>query len=58
VILSKYDIIWKAFSESAGRVNPRFSLLLLFFGYFTGILWDVLIKPVEAIIRIFTGGSL
>jgi len=40
------------------KYGPIMLLMLLFFGYFTGILWDVLIKPVEAIIRIFTGGSL
>ncbi|UCG82092.1 MAG: site-2 protease family protein [Dehalococcoidia bacterium] len=39
------------------RYGPIMLLTLLLFGYMTGILWDILIKPVEAFIRIFTGGS-
>ncbi len=40
------------------RYGPLLLLLLLFFGYFTGVLWDVLIRPVDGFIRLFAGQGL
>ena len=40
------------------KYGPMILLVLLFFGYFTGLLWDALIWPVDGFIRIFAGGSL
>ncbi len=37
------------------RYGPILLLLLLVFGYATGILWDILIRPVDALMRLFTG---
>ena len=37
------------------RWGPMFLLLLLFFGYFTGVLWDILIRPVDGFMRLFAG---
>ena len=37
------------------RYGPVLLLLLLLFGYATGILWDILIRPVDALMRLFTG---
>ena len=39
------------------RYGPILLMLLLFLGYFTGILWDVLIRPVDGFIRLFAGQS-
>ncbi|MCJ7769491.1 MAG: site-2 protease family protein [Dehalococcoidales bacterium] len=40
------------------RYGPILLMLLLLFGYFTGILWDVLIRPVDGFIQLFTGQRL
>jgi Zn-dependent protease len=40
------------------RYGPLLLLLLLVFGYATGILWDVLLRPVDAFMRLFTGEGI
>jgi Zn-dependent protease len=40
------------------RYGPVLLLLLLLFGYATGILWDVLIRPVDGFMRLFTGQGI
>jgi len=40
------------------RYGPIILLLLLVFGYATGILWDVLIRPVDAFMRLFAGQGI
>ncbi|TET13759.1 MAG: site-2 protease family protein, partial [Dehalococcoidia bacterium] len=37
------------------QYGPIILLVVLFFGYFTGLLWDVLIGPVDLFARIFAG---
>ncbi len=40
------------------RYGPLLLLLLLVFGYSTGILWDVLIRPVDGFMRLFAGQGI
>jgi Zn-dependent protease len=40
------------------RYGPMILLLLLLFGYATGILWDILIRPVDAFMRLFAGQGI
>ena len=37
------------------KYGPVILLSVVFFGYFTGFLWDVLIGPVDGFIRLFVG---
>ena len=37
------------------RHGPMILLVFVFFGYFTGFLWSVLIGPVDGFIRLFAG---
>jgi len=37
------------------QYGPLLLLVFLFFGYFTGFLWDVLIRPVDLFARLFAG---
>jgi len=40
------------------RYGPLLLLLLLVFGYSTGMLWDVLIRPVDGFMRLFAGQGI
>ena len=40
------------------RYGPLLLIGILFLGYITGILWDILIRPVDGFIRILAGHSL